>query len=75
MLPEDISDVEPDALDYEKTGLASHVLLSACSATETSKEDHGRGLFTKALLEVLESGGIDKMTYEQLIECLPSIDG
>ncbi|KAK0234523.1 hypothetical protein EDD85DRAFT_969153 [Armillaria nabsnona] len=44
-----LHDIEPDARasvvakGFEKTGLLSHVLLSACQAEQTAMEKHGRG--------------------------------
>lgn len=59
--------VEPD---FEPSRFTSHVLLSGCRLTQTSKEEAGRGRFTTTLLKVLETDGTDKLTYEQLIDRL-----
>lgn len=48
-------------------GLRSHVLLAACGAKEKAKEEDGRGVFTKAFLEVLRTVAADTVTYADLI--------
>ncbi|KAG8837877.1 hypothetical protein FRC18_007460 [Serendipita sp. 400] len=60
---------------FLKAGLNSHVLLAACGSQETAKEDSAgtRGIFTKALLDVLVTVGAEKLTYADLIERLPSL--
>lgn len=61
-----------------KAGLRSHVLLAACKARQTSWEDRGRGLFTGALLTLLGDTvreGVLTMTYKELIDQLPCIQG
>lgn len=60
---------------FAATGLASHVLLAACSEAQVSMEMEGRGRFSKALLGALEVAGTDKMTYQDLIASLPHIQG
>ncbi|EIM79948.1 uncharacterized protein STEHIDRAFT_163203 [Stereum hirsutum FP-91666 SS1] len=60
---------------YEVSGSRSHVLLAACRADERSREDGSGGLFTRALLETLNTEGTDKTTYEGLIDCIPDITG
>ncbi|KAA1472278.1 hypothetical protein DENSPDRAFT_171259 [Dentipellis sp. KUC8613] len=59
------------ASGFSYTGLRSHVLLAACSAEETAKEDNRRGVFTKALLETLCMYGADKVTYKDLTQRIP----
>lgn len=60
-------DIEPDARasvfakGFEKTGLLSHVLLAACKAEQKAKEDHGHGVFTSALLNLLREKGVDNL--------------
>jgi hypothetical protein len=56
---------------FLKSGIRSHVLLSACGAEETAKEEAGRGYFTKRLLDALEDIGADKVTYAGLIHQIP----
>lgn len=56
---------------FQKSGLLSHVLLSACGAEENAKEFQGRGYFTKSLLDTLEVVGADKVTYAELIRRIP----
>ena len=61
------------ASGFLKSGLRSHVLLSACGAEENASEDEGRGYFTKRLLDTLEIVGADKVTYADLIQRIPSL--
>ncbi|KAI0317872.1 caspase domain-containing protein [Amylostereum chailletii] len=56
-------------------GLRSHVLLAACSAMEVAIEERGRGLFTRALLDVLNVVGTEKLTYKDLIERITDLPG
>ena len=60
---------------FLRKGLRSHVLLAACKATETAKEDpvDGRGVFTKALLKTLDAVGAEKVSYAQLVRRIPSL--
>ncbi|KDR77067.1 hypothetical protein GALMADRAFT_246249 [Galerina marginata CBS 339.88] len=58
----------------QNTGLASHVLLAACSKDELAYEERHRGRFTKALTALLREGPIDNITYRQVIEML-KVDG
>ncbi|KIM25370.1 hypothetical protein M408DRAFT_26358 [Serendipita vermifera MAFF 305830] len=64
--------IEPKFL---KSGLSSHVLLAACGAQETAKENLSGtgGVFTTALLDTLVSVGVEKLTYTDLIQRLPSL--
>ncbi|KIM25361.1 hypothetical protein M408DRAFT_315703, partial [Serendipita vermifera MAFF 305830] len=64
--------IEPKFL---KSGLSSHVLLAACGAQETAKENLSGtgGVFTTALLNTLVSVGADKLTYTELIQRLPAL--
>ncbi|KAF5343713.1 hypothetical protein D9758_016517 [Tetrapyrgos nigripes] len=57
---------------YEKHGLSSHVLLAACTQGQTAKERHKRGVFTSAVLSLLEEG-VDQLTYEEVITNLPDL--
>ncbi|KAA1472263.1 hypothetical protein DENSPDRAFT_881116 [Dentipellis sp. KUC8613] len=59
------------ASGFAHAGLRSHVLLAACSAEETAKEEKQRGIFTKALLEALRKYGADKVTYKDLAQRIP----
>ncbi|KAG8853732.1 hypothetical protein FRB91_004404 [Serendipita sp. 411] len=63
--------------NFLNSGLGSHVLLAACGAKETAKENSARtrGVFTKALLDSLLTVGADKVTYTDLIQRLPSLPG
>jgi hypothetical protein len=53
----------------------SHVLLAACSATESAREEDGRGNFTKAFLALLQSEGVDKLTYSDVLTRMDAILG
>ncbi len=56
-------------------GSRSFVLLAACSSSEVAWEDEGRGRFTKALLQTLQSSeGLD-LTYSELMKRLPRLTG
>lgn len=60
---------------FLNSGLSSHVLLAACGAGETAKENSNRtrGAFTEALLDTLRSVGPEKVTYKDLILRLPTL--
>jgi hypothetical protein len=49
------------------SGLRSHVLLAACGAKEKAKEEQGRGVFTKAFLEILRTVSADTVTYTDVL--------
>ncbi|SJL15629.1 uncharacterized protein ARMOST_19132 [Armillaria ostoyae] len=74
-----LHDTEPDARasvvakGFEKTGLLSHVLLSACKHGQEAGERDGRGIFTSALLSLLWEKGVDKLTYKDMITSLPDL--
>jgi hypothetical protein len=55
-------------------GLASHVLLAACTDKEEAREDNAcivmRGRFTLALTELLRSGDLQSLTYTDIIQRL-----
>ncbi|KZV82917.1 hypothetical protein EXIGLDRAFT_684410, partial [Exidia glandulosa HHB12029] len=61
------------AVGFEAHGLASHVLLSACSEQESARECNGRGVFTKMLFELLRTTSSHQITYNDLIEQLPAL--
>ncbi|KAI0309055.1 hypothetical protein OF83DRAFT_1072600 [Amylostereum chailletii] len=63
------------ATKFVYTGLHSHVLLAACSATEVAGEERGRGRFTRALLDVLDLTDTTNITYSDLIKCIVDIPG
>jgi hypothetical protein len=50
---------------FHCSGARSHVFLAACGAQEQSFEVQKRGLFTMALLDVLDNS--DKHTYAEVI--------
>ncbi|KAH6917593.1 caspase domain-containing protein [Coprinopsis sp. MPI-PUGE-AT-0042] len=58
---------------YEMAGLRSHVLLAACKQDQQAIERGGRGVFTSALVKLLEKDGIDKLTYQDVIARLPDL--
>jgi len=58
---------------FLKSGIRSHVLLSACGAEEAAKEEEGRGYFTEQLLNALEDIGADRVTYADLIHRIPHL--
>ncbi|KAG7440940.1 uncharacterized protein BT62DRAFT_1080460 [Guyanagaster necrorhizus] len=74
-----LHDIEPDARasvitkGFEKSGLSSHMLLSACKAGQAAMEKLGRGAFTSALLILLQDNGVDKLTYKDVITNLPDL--
>ncbi|KAK0452944.1 uncharacterized protein EV420DRAFT_1481938 [Desarmillaria tabescens] len=71
--------IEPDAQasvageGFRKTGLSSHMLLSACKADQMARETAGSGIFTSALLNLLEKSGVDRLTYKDIIAKLPDL--
>ncbi|KAK0234519.1 caspase domain-containing protein [Armillaria nabsnona] len=71
----DIADARASvvAKGFEKSGLLSHVLLSACRAEQTAMEENRRGVFTSALLGLLREMGVDKLTYRDVITNLPDL--
>lgn len=60
---------------FLQSGLMSHVLLTACDSMENAREEGGRGIFTKAFLEVLISVGVDKLTYTDVLKRIPALPG
>ncbi|KZV93491.1 hypothetical protein EXIGLDRAFT_43125 [Exidia glandulosa HHB12029] len=61
------------ASGHESSGLASHVLLAACSQMESAQECNGRGFFTQALLTLLRDENVRNVTYRAAIEQLPDL--
>ena len=54
-------------LSYVNQHSRSHVLLAACSATESAKEVGGKGLFTTELLRALqEEPNVDQLSFLEL---------
>ncbi|PVG04721.1 hypothetical protein CPB86DRAFT_13179 [Serendipita vermifera] len=53
---------------YEKTGLSSHVILTACGAKEVAEENCWGGVFTQALLKKLRQLGSRALTCSELIQ-------
>ncbi|KAF7366605.1 hypothetical protein MSAN_00918300 [Mycena sanguinolenta] len=67
---------------FQKTAMASHVLLAACSESMLAREslvdnNQKRGHFTRTLLEFLRSPIVQgaAITYTELIERLPDLPG
>lgn len=54
---------------------AAHVLLAACGAEESAREEYGRGLFTQAFLKTLEKAGEEQLSYEDLMMRMPDLPG
>ena len=54
-------------------GLESHVLLSACNPVQQAYELDGRGAFTAALMKLLRSTNLEKLSYTDIIRRLPLI--
>lgn len=48
----------------------SHVFLSACGGDESAYEVNERGVFTRALLKVLESAASERVSCEELVKKL-----
>lgn len=55
--------------------LSSHVLLAACSATESAREMNGRGKFTVSLEAALKTVSPDQISYVELLDRLDNITG
>jgi hypothetical protein len=60
---------------FQHHGLRSHILLAACGAKELAYEDQRKGVFTTALLELLSTVGAHNVTYANLLQRLPSLNG
>ncbi|KDQ52440.1 hypothetical protein JAAARDRAFT_483966 [Jaapia argillacea MUCL 33604] len=58
--------------DFRHTGLSSHILLSACSAGEFARERRQCGRFTAALLKLLQTVGVAKLTYRDVLTLIDS---
>ncbi|PPQ88397.1 hypothetical protein CVT25_011276 [Psilocybe cyanescens] len=56
--------------EYKMHALRSHVLLSACSKTQTAKEVNGHGAFTSALLRLLGKEILEDLSYKDVIQRL-----
>ncbi|KAG8706556.1 hypothetical protein FRC09_002353 [Ceratobasidium sp. 395] len=55
------------------TDQASHIHLAACGSEEKAWEEGGRGVFTTALLSYIQASRINKITYQNLLDALPSL--
>ncbi|VDC06750.1 unnamed protein product [Peniophora sp. CBMAI 1063] len=85
MLPDDLDrhiwSMVPRGRDIEvltgfaRAGTKSHVLLAACRETESAYEGHDRGYFTQELIRVLRTVRPDRITYQELIQRIPTIPG
>ncbi|KAG6910102.1 hypothetical protein DXG01_013155 [Tephrocybe rancida] len=63
-LPKDFFQSGPTPI---KGGSDSHVVLTACKQGQVALETRGRGLFTSALLTLLEEGDVSRLTYTEII--------
>ncbi|KAG6809066.1 hypothetical protein H0H92_001742 [Tricholoma furcatifolium] len=57
---------------FRGESLDSHMLLAACKQGQDAMESHGRGVFTEALIILLQREGI-KLTYRDIIARLPDL--
>ncbi|KAK0194153.1 hypothetical protein F5146DRAFT_1183776, partial [Armillaria mellea] len=48
----------------------SHVLLAACNRRQSAWEVDGHGIFTRALLKIMEKSTINELTYRSLVHRL-----
>lgn len=60
---------------FQHAGLRSHILIAACSSTETSREANGHGLFSSALLRLLRTWSPDKLKYSEILKHMDVIPG
>lgn len=51
----------------------SHVFLSACGGDESAYEVNERGIFTRALLKVLESAASERISCDELVKKLVTL--
>jgi len=75
-LPPSIGRSSQNATRFGVRGLGSHVLIAACQAKETAKEDKlmKRGRFTLALLELFnEEGRMENLTYSDILKHIKKI--
>ncbi|KAG6908030.1 hypothetical protein DXG01_006449 [Tephrocybe rancida] len=74
-IPDDVFESETRGLSvHESTASSSsHVLLAACKQGQLAMERQGRGVFTSALLTLLEMQGVDRLTYAEVITHLPDL--
>ena len=63
------------ASGFANAGLRSHILLAACGADETAREEGGRGLFSSGLLDVLHEVDANSITYKDLLLRIPHLPG
>lgn len=63
------------ATGFANAGLNSHILLAACGADEKAQEQGGRGMFTCALLDVLNDVDASKLTYTDLMRRIGHLPG
>jgi hypothetical protein len=64
-----------DAMGRENSGLSSHVLFAAASSGEKAREMDERGVFTKALLTLLRTESLAKLTYLDVVQRLVDLPG
>jgi hypothetical protein len=58
---------------FDNAGLSSHVLLAAASSSYSACEHQGRGVFTKALLDLLRRVPLGSLTYLEVMNQLPDL--
>lgn len=68
------SSIHTNALDinlrdkrFPQRGLASHILLAACTSTEKAREIDDRGAFTTELLQVLRAIPPNELRYRDIL--------
>ena len=59
--------------NFLRHSVRSHILLAACAAKEPAYEDHGKGVFTTALLRLMSAVGTQNLTYANLVRWLPCL--
>jgi hypothetical protein len=75
--PADVPALDPDESRHGRlmlcTNQSSHIHLAACGSREEAWEEHGRGVFTVALLKSIRASGVDKISYRNLMISLPML--
>ncbi|KAF8875731.1 caspase domain-containing protein [Gymnopilus junonius] len=75
----DIPDIAARSLittpGFSKRGLRSHVLLAACSSSESSMEANEHGYFSSALLNFLQLARPEEITYKEILTRIDNIPG